>query len=76
MTNVIAFVPRQQEAPALMCVELRLGDDCSIEMILRDDANEVVATLEYTLTAKPRDFDLDRLREAWETWRDRSSVAS
>jgi hypothetical protein len=63
------------EVPALF-VELRLGDDFSIEMRLHDRTG-VVGTLEYGLTVKsPEDFDLDVLRAAWERWREDSEVVA
>jgi hypothetical protein len=75
-TNAVPFAPRRPEPPALEFVELRLGDDCSIEMTLRDSAGDVVAVLEYAITFKPKDFDLDLLRAAWARWRGSSSAAS
>jgi hypothetical protein len=66
MSNVVAFAPRRQEAPALRCAELHLDEDCGIQMVLCDDAGNVVATLAYALLAsKPGDFDLDRFRRSW-----------
>jgi hypothetical protein len=59
----------------LECVELRLSDDFSIEMILRDSAGDIVVVLEYALTYRPESFDLDLLRAAWDRWRDSSSIA-
>jgi hypothetical protein len=57
-------------------VELRLGDDFSIEMRLHDSTG-VIGTLEYALTVKsPEDFDLDVLREAWDRWRDESEIVA
>jgi hypothetical protein len=75
--NVVAFKPPRREVLALADVELRLGDDFSIEMRLCGDAGDVVAVLEYSLTAKsPETFDLDVLREAWVRWRQGNGVAS
>src|SRR5205085_303785 len=47
--TVIKFAPRAAplELP-LEFVELRLGDDCSVQMTLYDDARNVVAVLEFT----------------------------
>ena len=77
-TNVVVLNLRRQEAPApeLHSVELHLDQACGFEMVLRNDAGEVVAVLEYTLTAKPKDFDLDALRAAWDRWKGSSAVAS
>lgn len=73
--NVVALVPRRREAPTLF-VDLRLGDDFSIEMRLHDSTG-VVGTLEYSLAVKaPEDFDLDVLREAWARWREQSEVVA
>jgi len=65
--NVVAFAPRR--APCLEFSELRLAENCDLEMTLRDEAGNVVAVLEYALVSKPQDFDLDRLRASWERWR-------
>lgn len=70
--NVVALKPRRREAPALF-VDLHLGDDFSLELRLHDSTG-VVGTLEYSLTAKSDDFDLDVLRANWARWRDSSSV--
>jgi len=79
-TNIVPFVPRSAqcaaEAPALMCVELRLDEVCGLEMLLRNNAGDVVAVLEYTLAFKPTDFDLDTLRTSWDLWRGSSARAS
>jgi len=74
--NVIAFEPKPKPVPAVQSVELRLGEDFSIEMLLRDDAGNVVAVLEYALASKSDGFDLDRLRRAWDEWRGFSEIAS
>ena len=75
--NVIAFQPRARQAPALQFVELRLDSEtCGLEMTVTDDAGNVVAVLAYSLSFKPRDFDLDLLRAAWERWRGGSAAAS
>jgi hypothetical protein len=52
----------------LQLAELRLADDCGgIEMTLRNDVGDIVAILEFSLTAKtPQDFELDVLRESWD----------
>jgi hypothetical protein len=76
--NVIKFAPRARhpaEIP-LEFVELRLANDCSIEMTLYDDEHNVVAVLGYMLADKPQDFDLDLLRTAWDRWRGSSGMAS
>jgi hypothetical protein len=75
-TNVIAFEPRRQEAPALQYVEVCLDAACGIELVLCDNAGKVIAVLEYALTNKPEGFDLDLLREAWDRWRETSTIAS
>jgi hypothetical protein len=44
--------------------------------VLHDDAGNIVI-LEYSLASKsPLDFDLDRLRLAWDEWRGSSTIAS
>jgi hypothetical protein len=76
--NVIVFEPRREvplELP-LEFVELRLGDDCSIQMTLYDQERNVIAALEFTLSFKPQDFDLGLLRAAWDRWRGGSTLAS
>jgi hypothetical protein len=76
MAEVLAFAPRRQEVPALRCAELRLSEDCRIvEMTLLDEAGNV-EVLEYALASSPPDFDLDRLRTAWDEWRGSSTKAS
>lgn len=72
--NVIAFAPRPQPVPQLEFVELRLrSEDCAIEMTVHDElGNRIV--LGYTITSKPEDFDIARLREAWAGWRGCSAV--
>jgi hypothetical protein len=74
--NVIAFEPRRPEAPMLQYVEVCLDAACGIELVLCDNAGNVVAVLEYALTNKPEGFDLDLLRAAWDRWRGTSTIAS
>lgn len=75
--NIVPFAPRRVplELP-LDFVELRLSEDCSIQMTLYDQERNVVAALEFTLSFKPEDFDLDLLRAAWSRWRDCATVPS
>ena len=81
-TNVVTFAPRArvvpaQEAPALRSVELRLLENCDLEMTLCDADGNVAAVLALGITARqPADFDLGLLRAAWAEWRGASSVAS
>lgn len=76
--NIVAFAPRRVplELP-LDFVELRLsGDARAIQMTLFDQECNVVAALEFTLSCKPEDFDLDLLLAAWARWRDSATVPS
>ena len=61
----------ETDLPRVFVAELHLDEDCGIQMVLCDDAGNVVATLAYALLAsKPDDFDLDRFRRAWwDEWR-------
>jgi hypothetical protein len=74
--NVLAFQLRPKPVPVLQFVELRLADDCSLEMTLYDAAGDVVAVLSYDLQSKPDGFDLSWLAEAWARWRSSSTIAS
>lgn len=76
-SNVVPFAPRlRPEPPALQFVEIRLNDaDCSLVMSCCDETGDVIV-LKYTLASAPLDFDLDRLRGAWEQWRGSSTAAS
>ena len=52
-----------------------IGDGLVVP-VLHDDAGNIVI-LEYSLASKsPLDFDLDRLRLAWDEWRGSSTIAS
>jgi hypothetical protein len=72
--NVIKFAPaaRKSAEIPLEFVELRLANDCSIQMTLYDDERNVVVVLDYALASKPQNFDLDLLRAAWDRWRGNS----
>lgn len=73
--NVIAFEPRRAPAPSpLRFAEVRLDDDCGIELTLCDDHGPV-AVLQYVLANRPNDFDLALLRRSWAEWRGRSAEA-
>jgi hypothetical protein len=67
--NVLKLEPRRREVPTLRCAELRLSESGhAIELTVHDEAGGI-AILEYSLVSLPPDFDLDRLRRAWDTWR-------
>jgi hypothetical protein len=68
--NVVAL--RRQEAPVWELEELRLGKDCSLEMVLRSDAGDAI-TLPWKPASKLEDFVRELLREAWD--RRRSEIA-
>ncbi len=69
MNNVLQLEPRRREAPMLRSAELRLSESGhAIELTVHDDAGGI-AILEYGLVSLPPDFDLDRLRRAWDQWR-------
>jgi hypothetical protein len=74
--KLVPVVEPPEEPPPVAYVELRLGDDCGIEMMLYDGERNVVAVLGYVLAAQPQDFDLRLLREAWLCWRDTSSAVA
>jgi hypothetical protein len=76
--NVIKFAPRAAplELP-LEFVELRLSDEgCNLQMTLFDRDHNVVAVLEFALSSKPANFDLELLHAAWEHWRGSTGLAS
>jgi hypothetical protein len=67
--------PRRYPPPVLSC-DIRLDPETyGLEMTLYD-ADGGVVILSFGLEAKPRDFDLSRLSEAWVRWRQTSAVAS
>ena len=74
--NIVPLKQRRVEAPALQCVELRLGESYEIELTLRDQAGGVVL-LTYALQDKsPKDFDMAVLRQSWDHWRERSDLVA
>jgi hypothetical protein len=78
MAEVIAFKPHRvaplEIDPEL--VELRLTNDCGIEMTLFDRQYAVAAVLNYRLASRPCDFDLNLLRTVWNKLRGNSGLAS
>jgi hypothetical protein len=81
MTDAVAVIEleshrRRKASSGLLFVEVRLGEDFSIEMSLHD-STRVVGTLKYGLTVKsPKDFDMNELRAAWARWREASEVVA
>lgn len=73
--HVIPFV-LPPPPPRLVRCEVCLIAGRDIELRLYNGAGDLVCVLEYGLTSKPEDFDLDELHRAWDCWRGQSDIAS
>lgn len=70
MAELLAFVPRLQEAPVYRRPEVRLSEDGrAVELTVFDDEAGNVEIVEFVVASSSPNFDFNRLCRSWAMWR-------